>query len=98
VKLTDEVQMSGYKFDGTNLYSSGSRVGAVRGSSIYERGSRIGELRGNNIYSHGSRIGELRGNVIYSHGSRVGTLTDARKAIDGSGGATLAALWLLLVK
>jgi len=90
--------MSGYKFDGRNLISSGSRVGEVRGNDIYESGSRIGEVRGNDIYSHGKRVGELRGNDIYSQGYRVGTLTDARRAIDGPGGATLAALWLLLVK
>ena len=93
--------MAQFKFDGSNLYSNGSQIGRVSGNSIYDaHSSQVGRVDGNNIYDrHSSQIGRIDGNTIYDgHGSRVGSMDDVRRAIEGPGGTTLAALWLCFVR
>ena len=94
--------MSEFKFDGKVLRSkSGSRVAETDGKYVRDsHGSRIGEFDGKTIRDdHGSRVAEFDGEVIRSSsGSRLGTIADVRKAIDGAGGISLVALWLLVVR
>ena len=93
--------MSNYKFDGKYLSERGSRRGRIDGSYVYDdHGKRIGKFERDYIYdSHGSRIGKLDGKNVYDgHGSRLGTLDDVKKSIDGPGGLSLVAMWLLLVR
>ena len=90
--------MSGYKFDGKYLQSGSDKIGEVRGNDIWSGSNKIGEIRGNDIWRGSSKIGDVRGQDIWMGSNKVGTMNDARKAIDGPGGVTLAALWLLLVK
>ena len=93
--------MSDYKFDGTKLSQRGSTVAKVDGNKILDsHSSKIGSVDGNKILDkHGSKIGSVDGDKICdSHGSKIGTLSDVRRTIDGPGGVTLAAMWLLLVR
>lgn len=93
--------MADYKFDGKYLTQRGTRVGQIDGKYIKDsHGSRTGEIDGKYIKDgHGSRIAEVDGQYIKDgHGKRIGTFGDVRKSIDGSGGASLAALWVLFIR
>jgi sporulation protein YlmC with PRC-barrel domain len=93
--------MSEYKLDGKYLVQRGSRIGEIDGKYVKDsHGSRVGEIDGKYIKdAHGSRIAELDGqNVKDSHGSRIGTIADVRKEIDGPGGMTVVALWVLFIR
>jgi len=76
-------------------------MGEIDGKYIKDgHGNRVGEIDGNYIKdSHGKRLAELDGNTIKdASGNRIGTLDDVRRTIDGPGGMTLAALWVLLIR
>ncbi len=93
--------MADYKFDRNELRCRGSKVGVVDGKYIRDsHGSRIGEIDGKYVRdSHGSRIAEFDGkDVRDGHGRRIATMDDVRKQIDGVGGMSLVALWVLLVR
>jgi hypothetical protein len=93
--------MADYKFDGKDLRCRGTRIGSIDGKTVRDsHGSRIGEFDGKTIRdSHGSRIGEFDGQVVRdASGSRIATISDVQRAIDGPGGASLTALWMLLVR
>lgn len=93
--------MSTARFDGTYLTQNGSRIGKLDGQYIYDgRGSRVGKLEGDYICDgRGSRIGKVDGRNIYDgHGRRIATLDDVHKQIEGPGGASLAALWILFIR
>jgi hypothetical protein len=93
--------MSDYKFDGTKLSQRGSTIAKVDGNRILDsHGSKAGSIDGTKIMdSHGSKIGSVDGDKICdSHGSKISTLNDVRRTIDGPGGVSLAALWLLFVR
>ncbi len=93
--------MADYKFDGKELRCRGSKVGVVDGKYIRDsHGSKIGEIDGKYLRdSHGSKLAEFDGKVVRdSHGSRIATIDDIKKQIDGVGGVSLVALWVLLIR
>lgn len=93
--------MTNYKFDGRILRSrSGAKVAEFDGRHIKDaHGQRIGEIEGKNIKdSHGHRLAEFDGKVIRQSGSKIGTIDDVTDDIDGAGGISLVALWLLAVR
>lgn len=94
--------MPEFKFDGRVLRNkSGSRVAEVDGKYVRDsHGARVGEFDGKTIRDiRGSRIAEFDGEVIRSSsGSRLGTIADVKRAIDGAGGISLVALWLLMIR
>lgn len=93
--------MANYKFDGRVLRDhSGNRVATVEGSRFKDaHGSSAGHIDGRFVRDRsGQRIGEIDGtNIKDARGSRIATIDEVRRVIDGSGGATIAALWLLFV-
>jgi hypothetical protein len=93
--------MAEYKFDGKELRCKGSKVGVVDGKYIRDsHGSKIGEIGDKYIRdSHGSKLAEFDGKVVRDgHGKRISTIDDIKKQIDGVGGVSLVALWVLLVR
>jgi len=97
-----ELTVAEFKFDGKVLRSkSGSRVAETDGKYVRDsHGRRIGQFDGKIIRDdHGSRLAEFDGEVIRStSGSRLATIADVKKAIDGTGGISLVAVWLLVVR
>lgn len=91
-----------YKFDGRYLRNkSGSRIAEVDGKNIRnEKGSLIGKIDGKHIRDfRGNKIAEYDGQYIRdASGKRIGEMKDVKKDIDGVGGITLVALWLLFVR
>lgn len=90
-----------YKFDGSRLICKGAKIGSIDGANIRDsHGSRVGTIDGRNIRdAHGSKVAEFDGqNIRDSHGVRIGTMHDVNNAIDGHGGISLVALWLLFVR
>jgi hypothetical protein len=95
-------EMANYKMDGAYLRDrSGNRVGHVDGNYIKDsRGNRAGQIDGKYIRDHsGNRVGEFDGKQVRdARGSRIASIDDVRRAIDGPGGMTLVALWVLFVR
>lgn len=93
--------MGDYKFDGKELRLRGSRVGVLDGKSIRDgHGSLVGRVDGQVIRdSHGSTVARFDGREIRdAHGMKIGSLEDVRDDIEGVGGASLVAMWILLVR
>ena len=93
--------MADYKFDGKELRCRGSKVGIVDGKYIRDsHRSKLGEIDGKYIRdSHGSKLAEFDGKVVRDgHGKRIATIDDIKKQIEGVGGVSLVALWVLLVR
>ena len=94
--------MADYKFDGTTLRSrSGSRVGTIQGDTIRAaNGSRAGTIKGDEIRdSSGRRIGKFDGDCVRDETNRsVLKDRDLDRIIDGPGGCSKAAMWLLFVR
>ncbi|MFN1835269.1 hypothetical protein AB2B38_008405 [Balneola sp. MJW-20] len=93
--------MAGYKFDGKYLTSSGRRVGKVQGDYIIDSSSRrVGKVQGDYILDKsGRRLGSFDGKYLKDKsGRRIIDRNGIEKDIDGNGGVTLAALWLLFVR
>lgn len=96
--------MSKYKFDGKTLKLGSTTIANVSGNSI-RKGS--GSNTEGNIKNDQIRMG-LGSNVIanvkgrdirQSSGStKIGTMDDVDKVIEGPGGISKAALWVLFVK
>ena len=77
--------MAEYKFDGHTLWNrSGHKVATTDGKSVWD--------------ANGHKIGTFDGEKIYASGTRIGTIADVRQAIEGIGGLSLAALWVLVVR
>lgn len=78
--------MADYKMDGNYLRDrSGNRIAQVDGNYIRDK--------------NGNRVGQIDGRYIRdSRGNRIGTIDDVRKVIDGPGGMTLVALWILFIR
>ena len=90
-----------YKLDGNKLISKGIKIGQIDGSSIRDgHNNKVGTIDGRNIRdAHGSKVAEFDGeNIKDSNGSKIGTMHDVRKVIDGQGGNSLAALWVIFVR
>ena len=94
--------MASYTFDGDELKDSRHEVIArVRGDEIQDaRHNTVGRIKGDEIQdSHHNTVARIDGEEIQdSRHSRIGTLAEVRNLIDGPGGRTLAALWVLLVR
>jgi len=93
--------MADYKFDGKELRCRGAKVGTLDGKYIRdEHGSKVGEIDGKYIRnSSGSKIGEFDGSTVRDgSGSRIGEFTEIKKDIDGVGGVSLTAMWLIFVR
>jgi hypothetical protein len=99
--------MATCKFDGSKLKMGSKVVANVRADKIYEGSGAskcLGNIRGDRIYlgSGASKcFANVRGDKIYegsSSSKKIGALKDAQSAIDGPGGITIAALWVLCVK
>jgi sporulation protein YlmC with PRC-barrel domain len=92
--------MADYKFDGKELHCRGSKVGVLDGKYIKDsNGKKVGEIDGKYIKdSHGKKLAEFDGKVIEIAGKRIATIDDIKKQIDGVGGVSLVALWVLLVR
>jgi sporulation protein YlmC with PRC-barrel domain len=94
--------VSEYKFDGKDLRDrTGHKIGTFDGKAVRdERGSKLGEFDGKVIRdSHGSKVAEFDGqNIKDPRGSKIGTINDVRKVIDGPGGGSLVAIWVLMVR
>jgi hypothetical protein len=95
--------MADYKLDGNYLRNrSGNRVAQVDGKIIRDSsGNRLGEVDGEFIRdSRGNRVAQFDGTYIRdgSTGNRIGEMKDVHNSIDGVGGITLVALWVLCVR
>jgi len=91
-----------FKFDGKYLKDrTGKRIAEVDRNYIKDsHGRRVGEI--DRLYvkdSRGQRLIEFDGRYIKDNrGQRIGTPDDVMKLIDGPGGMTLIALWVLFVR
>ena len=93
--------MADYKFDGKELRCRGTKVGVVDGKYIRDsHGSKVGEFDGKYIRdSHGSKLAEFDGKVVRDgRGNRIATIDDIKKQLEGVGGMSLVALWVLLIR
>lgn len=96
--------MSKYKFDGRSLKLGSSTIANVSGNNIRKGSgsSTEGNIRNDQIRqgSGSSVIANVRGRDIRqgSGSSKIGTMDDVDKVIEGPGGITKAALWVLFVK
>jgi sporulation protein YlmC with PRC-barrel domain len=93
--------MADYKFNGTELHTkAGKLIGKCDGKYVKnDKGSTVGKIDGNKILNaQGSLIAKFDGDkIVDAKGSKIGTMMDVKKSIEGSGGATLAALWVHFV-
>lgn len=93
--------MARVRLQGNNIYEGGSIIGRVAGTDIHDNlGRVIGKIRGEEIQdTHSHTVGRVQGNNVYDgSGCRIASMSDIRNAIDGTGGVTLAAIWILLVR
>jgi single-stranded DNA-binding protein len=96
--------MSKYKFDGKMLKFGGSTIANVSGNNIRKgSGSSVeGNIKNDQIRkgSGSSVIANVSGRDIRqgTGSSKIGTMDDVDKVIEGPGGITKAALWILFVK
>ena len=93
--------MADYKFNGTELLTkAGQLIGKSDGKVFKdEKGKSVGKIDGNKILdAQGHPIGKIDGDkILNASGTKIGTMMDVKKSIEGSGGATLAALWVHFV-
>ncbi len=96
--------MGNYKFDGKYLKHNGKTIANVKDDKIREgTGSKVvANIRDDKFREKtGSKVLiNLRGSDVRlgSGSSRIASMKDIEKAIDGHGGATLAALWYCFVR
>ena len=79
--------MANYKFDGRNLKQGSTTIANVSGNNI-RKGSGSSVL----CNVSGDKIRQGSGS------STIAKMSDVRRAIDGPGGVTLAALWFSCVR
>jgi hypothetical protein len=90
-----------YKFDGTTLRRSGSKVAVFDGKAIRDAGgSRLGSIEGDCLRGpNGNRLATFDGRDLRdANGTRIASIDEIKKKIDGPGGMSLAGLWFLLVR
>jgi hypothetical protein len=96
--------MSKYKFDGRYLKYNSVIIANINGDKIREGSGckTIANISGDRIRegSGSKTLINLRGEDIREGTGvrRIAKMDDVRKAIDGPGGITLAALWYLFVR
>ena len=93
--------MARVRLQGNNVYEGGSIIGRVDGTDIHDSsGHVVGKIRGEEIQdTHSHTVGRVQGNNVYDgSGRRLCSMSELRNNIDGPGGVTLAAIWILLVR
>lgn len=93
--------MARVKLEGNIIYADYNRIGRLDGTDVYDGSGRlVGKIRDDEIKdSHYHTVAKIRGDDIYDeNGHRIASMSDVRKAIDGTGGISLAAIWILLVR
>ena len=97
-----ERKMSDYKLDGDYLKDRrGIKIGRIDGKHIRDgKGSMVGRIDGKHIRdSHGIKIADFDGiDIRDKRGVKIGTIDDVHKSINGVGGISLVALWILFVR
>jgi hypothetical protein len=91
-----------YRFDGKDLRdASGGPVASISGNDIHDRyGSTVGTISGSSIRDrYGSTIASFSGNNVRDEkaGRSLGSLSDVKRDIEGSGGISMVAMWVLFV-
>jgi hypothetical protein len=94
--------MAEYIFDGQCLKSRfGSRIGEIEGNTVKDANSKkVGEIEGNIIKdAQFNKIAEVDNDEIKdAHRRKIWTTEGVQNIIDGAGGITSAALWVLLLR
>jgi hypothetical protein len=96
--------MANYKFDGRNLKQGSTTIANVSGNNIRKGSgsSVLCNVSGDKIRqgSGSSVLCNVSGDKIRqgSGSSTIAKMSDVRRAIDGPGGVTLAALWFTCVR
>jgi len=94
--------MADYSFDGKILRNpSGQKMGEIDRTSIRAWNSALlGQIDRSNIRdSRGKKVAEFDGKILKDDlGNRLISFQDIKKAIDGEGEITLAAMWYFFVK
>ena len=94
--------MSDYKLDGNYLRDRrGIKIGRIDGKYIRDGTSTIvGRIDDKYIRdSRSTKIAEFDGTYIRDkRGVKIGTIDDVHKSINGVGGISLVALWILFVR
>jgi hypothetical protein len=99
-----DITMSKYKFDGKTLKYGGSTIANVSGNNIRKGSGSIteGNIRNDQIRKGSGSlvIANVKGKDIRqgSGSTKIGTLDDVDKVIEGPGGITKAALWVLFIR
>ena len=77
------------------------KIGYLDGNYIRDsHSSRVGQIDGKYLRdANGNRLIEFDGRDIRdSRGSRIATIDDVKKIIDGIGGMSLVAMWVLFIR
>jgi hypothetical protein len=99
--------MATYKFDGSSLKIGSKTIANVKNSKIYEGTSTakcLANFKSDKIYLGSSTakcIANVHSEKVYEGSStakKISTLKEIKREIDGIGGITLAALWLVCVR
>ena len=93
--------MANYKFDGENLKLNGRRMARINRDRILDdKGRSAGRFKDEKIYdAKGRSAGRFDGRYLFDgKGRRIADRRQIEKDIDGNGGTSLAALWLLFVR
>ena len=95
-------KMAEYIFDGQCLKSRyGSRIGVIDGNTVKDAHyKKVGEIDGNIIKdAKFNKIAEVEnGEIKDAHLNKLWTTEGVQNIIDGAGGLTSAALWVLLLR
>ena len=94
--------MPAYTFDGQCLKTRfGNRIGEVHGNTIKDAHlKKVGEIEGNIIKDANlNKIAEVKnGEIKDANLNKLWTTDGVQNIIDGTGGLTSAALWVLLLR
>lgn len=93
--------MAKYKFDSSYMRHSGRTIARINGEKVYDgKGRLAGRFKDERIFDgKGRPAGRFDGKYVFdSRGRRVADRRQVEKDIDGNGGTSLVALWLLFVR
>ena len=94
--------MAEYLFDGQSLKNRfGSRIGEIEGNTIKDAHyNKVGEIDGNIIKdANYNKIAEVdKDEIKDANYNKIWTTEGVQHIIDGAGGITSAALWVLLLR
>ena len=95
--------MAQYKFDGKYMKRGGTIIANVSGKYIRQGsgGTTVANISDDKVRqgSGGTTLINVKGDDIRqgTSGTKIASMSDVRKAIDGPGGVTLAALWFCFI-